>query len=366
MSDEFADARRAASEVARSLDADVLFFSGTITRDAWLSVARLVQSRNRRRRNVLLVLVTPGGDPDAAFRIGRCLQQSYNGNVLTFIPGWCKSAGTLVTLASRQIFIGDYGELGPLDIQLAKPDELFEMSSGLSIHSALQTLETTASKMFVNLLVSIRADTGGSITTRTAAELAADIIGSLLEPIYRQVEPMKIGENQRAMSITKNYGMRLAQRSGSIRDRKSLDLLILGYPDHGFVIDREEASKLLFNVEKPKAQMERLAEAMGDRALHPKEGRGAVDVIFLSEEPAPLKVSRAARTVKEDQNGSDRAEKSTRRPRRPSPGEPAGAPGRRAKRPTDGRARNGLAADAAARPAAGNGTKGPVASDRRG
>ncbi len=130
------DIRSQADALAAKIGADVLFYTGDITQAYWKQTVELVRKR-RRRSKVCLILVTPGGDPDAAFKIGRSLQEKYPDGVYSFISGWCKSAGTLLALASKRIYIGDFGELGPLDIQLAKPDEILEHGSGLLILSAL-------------------------------------------------------------------------------------------------------------------------------------------------------------------------------------------------------------------------------------
>ncbi len=153
--------------------------------------------------------------------------------------------------------------------------------------------------MFINLLLSIRGETGRGITTRTAAELASSIVGALLEPIYRQIEPIKIGENQRAVSITRNYGSRLAEKSGVLRSQRILDYLVAAYPDHAFVIDREEAGRLFNNVEAPTIELDKMAEAMDAKLKHPRSGpipRGA-EVRFLSGEvQAPRSGARAPAT----------------------------------------------------------------------
>lgn len=309
MNEQMKKCEKTAGKLADELESDVLFLKGSLNRQTWRAVSKTLSMTSNKRKNVLLVLVTPGGDPDAAFRIARCLQQAYDDRVFLFISGWCKSAGTLVTLSAQKLYIGDLGELGPLDIQVAKPDELFEMSSGLSVQAALETLEEVAGKMFINIMVNIRAQTGFSITTRTAAELSAAILGNLLAPIYRQIEPIKIGENQRAMKITKAYGQRLLLRSRALSDRRSLDILVSAYPDHGFVIDREEAASLFVNVEKPTPTMERLAQELGEWALHPKDGRGSpATVAFLSPEAVRSK-SQPGKTAKEEPHGTDRVEK---------------------------------------------------------
>jgi len=279
-----------ADQIANQIDADILLFNGEITQ----STAHKFVSRclaRKRRQNVLLLLVTPGGDPDAAFKMGRILQDKYK-KLSIFIPGWCKSAGTLITLAANELYMGDHGELGPLDIQLAKADEIAEMASGLTVDAALKTLETTASKMFINLLLSIRRDTGGMVLTRRASELSAEMVSKLLEPIYCQIDPLKIGENSRAMNITKAYGMRLAGTSGLLKDSKGLDYLVSAYPDHGFVIDRTEAGALFNNVFEPTDPMSALAVSLGKIALLPEQtsSDGRASIAYLSQElPPPQK-----------------------------------------------------------------------------
>jgi len=277
-------ARAAAQNVCQALNADVLFFNGEVSQ---ASCRKLIMAGSKRQKfeNVFLVLVTPGGDPDAAYKIGRSLQARYK-RIAVFIPGWCKSAGTLIAIAANELYVGDHGELGPLDIQLAKADEILEMGSGLAVDAAMKTLEATASKMFLNILLSIRRDTQGMITTRTASDIASTMVSRLLEPIYRQIDPMKIGENSRAMNITRNYGSRLAETSGSLRTR-SLDYLVAAYPDHGFVIDRKEATGLFTRVNSPTAAMDRLADALGEAALTPQQrlsGDGSAYIAYLSAE----------------------------------------------------------------------------------
>ena len=243
---------------------------------------------------MFLVLVTPGGDPDAAYKIGRSLQAKYT-RISVFIPGWCKSAGTLIAISAHELFVGDHGELGPLDIQLAKADEILEMGSGLAVDAAMKTLEATASKMFLNILLSIRRDTQGMITTRTASDIASAMVSKLLEPIYRQIDPMKIGENSRAMNITRSYGNRLAEAAGSLKTARSLDYLVAAYPDHGFVIDKKEAAGLFTKVNSPSAEMEKLAEALGEAGLTPQprlSGDGSAYITYLSKET--LSASRSA------------------------------------------------------------------------
>lgn len=271
----------AADVVAKELECDVIFYSGDVTQADWVKFSKLCHERNRNK-NVVLVLITPGGDPDAAYKIGRALQTTYT-SVYTYVPGWCKSAGTLIAIASCTLFIGDMGELGPLDIQIAKQDELDEMASGLLLDATLRTLESTASRMFISFLKTVRKETG--ISTRTASDLSAKVISGLLGPVFAQIEPMKIGETARAVNITKAYAQRLNNISKSVSSNILLEFLLNAYPDHGFVIDRAEAKIIFRDVREPTASLLGLCGTLGDRSLYPRPGAsGGADIRFLSTE----------------------------------------------------------------------------------
>jgi hypothetical protein len=271
----------AADKVAQDMDCDVFLYSGTIGREDAGAVERLIENRARRPA-ALLVIATPGGDPDAAYRIGRAFQKFYPDKVSALIPGWCKSAGTLITLAAGKMYVGEQGELGPLDIQVAKQDEIGEAASGLLIETTLRALESTAAKMFVNITKTIRVETG--VTTKLAAELSAKMVIGLMTPVYGQIDPMRVGENVRAMNITRAYGMRLAMTSKCLKNLDSLEILVQSYPDHGFVIDRKEARILYKNVEKPTVAMKELVVVLGARGAYPPPGEpNAAD--YLSSEP---------------------------------------------------------------------------------
>src|SRR5258708_16374883 len=86
--------------------------------------------------NVLLILTTFGGDPHAAYRMARCLQEQYKtvvtegigppsqdkaeGNFRLFVDTRCKSAGTILAAGANILSLSDYAELGPIDVQLRK------------------------------------------------------------------------------------------------------------------------------------------------------------------------------------------------------------------------------------------------------
>ena len=236
------------SQIADTQDADILFYNGPIARPFDEHVINELAMR-RKRPNVVLLLVTTGGDPDPAYRMARALQDSYR-HVTCFVSGYCKSAGTLMALGAHEIVLSDHGELGPLDVQLSKKDDLRGMQSGLTVMTALTALQEKAFSSFEEFFLGIEARSNGSITVKTAADISTDLVSGLYAPIFSQVDPMHVGEASRAMLIGLQYGRRLAQRSQNCTD-ENLHKIATSYPSHGFVIDRGEAESLFENARAP-------------------------------------------------------------------------------------------------------------------
>lgn len=294
--------RDAAEAIAAKFDADVLFYSGQIERGDDHKFI-LQTGKRRKRANLVMVLVTPGGDAHAAFRIARAIQRNWTKATLC-IPGWCKSAGTLLAIGANELIMGDAGEMGPIDVQRAKPDELWESTSGLTEDAAIESLERAGIKMFENFLLEIKQFSGGQITFKTAAESAAALVAGVLSPLYAQIDPFKIGENSRAMKIGHDYGMRLGMASNNLSSRETIEKLTSSYSSHGFVIDREEASQLFKKVSPPCAELSALFDALGDMAFFPNSDTAAPTIVkFLTDE---LPVQNKAETENEvDTAGAD-------------------------------------------------------------
>lgn len=241
--------------IADKLNADVLLYAGDIASPADRDLIELINDRSTRRKNVFFILTTDGGSADSAYRIARTLQQKY-GKVVLFVDSFCKSAGTLIALGADEIVMADIAELGPLDVQLYKPDELSELTSGLTPLQALSTLQTEAFSTFEECFLKLRFRSGLQITTRTAADIAARLTIGLFKGVYAQLDPMRLGEYQRAMLIAQHYGTRIARKN--LKD-SALERLIADYPSHGFIIDRCEAETLFHKVREPSEEEYMLA-----------------------------------------------------------------------------------------------------------
>lgn len=243
VSDELRNAVHAASS---AYEADIITIFGPI--QAPLDDDVIADCADRvRNKNLLVAISTTGGNPHAAYRVIRCLQRHYsNGKITVLIDTHCESAGTLISLGADEIVMSEAGYLGPLDVQIRKVGEVGEVGSALTAAEALDTLRWETTQYVADNFKKMRFAQDISMTTRQAADLASRLAIGLFNPIYAQVDPMRLGEINRSVRLASEY----AQRVGRNLKKDTIQTLVNGYPSHGFVIDREEAAQL-FNVVKP-------------------------------------------------------------------------------------------------------------------
>jgi hypothetical protein len=261
-----------AEAISSERDCDVLVFNYSMDHGVHYGFQDFFKKRQRLNKNLLFLVTTEGGDPDSTYRIARCLQSKY-AEITIVVAGWCKSAGTLLTIAGNELIIADSGELGPLDIQIAKSDELGERSSGLTVEAAFEKLQEQSFELFIRNLGDIKNKVGGRITFRTAAEIASQMVIGVTSDIFAKFDPVSIGEDHRANLVAEEYAMRLNLKAKNLRvDRRpnGLEMLLRGYPSHSFVIDREEARRLFRQVKPPSGQISELLDLLGMDMVLPR------------------------------------------------------------------------------------------------
>lgn len=268
MSEEFKNALRGLRDA--DPDRDYIVITNLITRELHSQLSQQLEL-HARKKAATVFLTTYGGDPDGGYRIARCLRHFYKDKLRIVVPSMCKSAGTLIAIAGDEIAIGDLGELGPLDIQVWKGSELQERSSGLDITEALGFVSQQVKQEYHNMLTEAKRL---GLSTKLAAEMAAQVSGSIAAPLLGQIDPLRIGELQRATRIAADYGNRLNEYSRNLKDG-ALQRLIHGYPSHSFVIDRKEAKTLFHRVQPLNDAEQTLAvtvwQAVGDQHTLPPE-----------------------------------------------------------------------------------------------
>jgi hypothetical protein len=246
---------------------DFIVYSGEINRTGYEKVSKICRAE-KQQPNAVLILSTTGGDPHAGYRIARAIGHHYEG-FSVMIPGLCKSAGTLICLRARELIMGDQSEFGPLDVQIRKKDELFDLGSGLDTIQALNYMQSQAMNAFRTYLIELKTDAG--LSTRMAAEIASKLATGLFSPVYSQVDPVRLGELQRSIEVAFAYGLRLSSKSKNLKVG-ALNRLVSEYPSHGFVIDRSEAKELFENVRAPEAEELELSQLWYDHNVNNPSG----------------------------------------------------------------------------------------------
>jgi hypothetical protein len=279
--------KEAANAAADALDADIYLFNYEVWPPVDFTLIRQVAKR-RVRKNLILILVTEGGSSDSAFRIMRAFQGRYD-RITAVVSGWCKSAGTLMCIGANSLQIGDLGEMGPLDVQIVKADEMDEEKSGLAADAAFEKLQQEAFKLFCEFVRDI-GQMEYRITLKTAAEISRHVTVGLMSPIFEKLDPVTIGEDYRSNRLALAYAERLNVKAKNLVRRQDFDALeqmLSGYQSHGFVIDRTEAENL-FRIAKPIcAELTSVIELLGSDAIIPRNSRRRQEprLEYLNDEP---------------------------------------------------------------------------------
>lgn len=262
--EEIKAAWEAAVEAAsNAYDADIYFYSGSIDDDGFGKITRTV-TEHAQRDHAILILVTNGGLANPAFQIARLFQNTYQ-RFSVFCPSRCKSAGTLLALGANTLIMDTFSELGPLDVQLVKQNEIFARKSGLLAKSSFDALADASFEVYERLMINISVKSRGNVSFKLASELSATMASTMMTPVYAQINPEIVGAENRDLDIAYAYGTRLTAVSGNAGVETVFNL-IHGYPSHDFIIDAKEAGELFNNVEQPREELYQILAALSEAA----------------------------------------------------------------------------------------------------
>lgn len=184
--------------------------------------------------------------------------------------------------------MSETAELGPIDVQLRKQDEVGERTSGLTPIQAIQVLETQSVKLFDRHFRELRNPENLGFSTKMAAHIASQLTIGLLTAVYQQIDPIRLAEVDRSLKISGDYGFRLA-KNGNLQDG-AIEKLLAKYPSHGFVIDRSEAAELFSTVERPDSELLQIADFLHPIAEWTLDQEGGFVVLLCNEPVTPVAV----------------------------------------------------------------------------
>ena len=242
-------------------DADIWIYSGPID-DYGFGEAIKEFTIGKTRSKAIVFLVTNGGSANVAYQIARLFQNGYD-DFYICAPSYCKSAGTLIAIGANKLYMDNFSELGPLDVQLTKQNEIAISKSGLLTGSTFDALTEISFEMFQNFMLRITLSGSEQITFKTASEISSSMTTGLMSEIFKQINPDVIGSDYRDLSVALHYGRRLADIGGNC-DLGSVMKLVRNYPSHDYIIAAEEAAELFNEVEEPDDLMYGFLGEIGD------------------------------------------------------------------------------------------------------
>ena len=123
----------------------------------------------------------------------------------------------------------------------------------------------------------------------------------------RSIDPLRLGENYRALQVALMYGQRLS--TNNVKP-DTIDNLISSFPSHGFVIDRVEASGLFRDVREPSATQQQLCDHLRSTAQEALFGQEPF-VYHLTGEGDPFESEEKEEKGNDDQPEEENAETPT-------------------------------------------------------
>ena len=252
-----------------------LFVSGIhplamyLVRDAVTKYKRAYQSCEE----IDFIIQSPGGSADDAYRIITTLRKHFS-TVNIIIPFWAKSAATLLSLGGTKLVFSEFGELGPLDVQLGKERDdspEFERESALNDDQSIKIIEEHFKIMYETMFIRIYEHKQIKIPKNEVSNQLLAHVSKLYEPMLRQINPYKLGDKRRKLNIAIEYAKRILFVYGTTKNastiRRVTETLVDGFPDHGTVIDYDLMSTLLTNCHTGKIFGEEYNLSLNDLSL---------------------------------------------------------------------------------------------------
>lgn len=193
----------------------ILYDDTTIINSDSDKIYEAIKNFSNKEKPILLILYSRGGEPGPAYLIGKLCREFCNGKLAIAVPRRAKSAATLIACAANEIHMGSLSQLGPIDPQI-------DGMPALGLKNSIKHIAELASKY------------------KDAGNMFAKYM-------KLSIKPIQIGYYERVAESAKQYAERLLEEHReTLAGEPSLiaRYLIYEYKDHGFVIDKGEATRI--------------------------------------------------------------------------------------------------------------------------
>ncbi len=215
-----------------------------------------------RGKKVALLIDSCGGQARSAYEIA-CLFRRHCGGFVAIIPRMAKSAATLLALGADEIILGEYGELGPLDVQILDPERQERLSGLDEVHS-LERLNAFAMTALDKAMILFANRTG--MKAKTLLPHVTRFVADLTGPLFGHIDVVHYTQVSRALKEGEEYARRLLRKRLGPDDANAIARqLVENYPEHGFIIDQDEARSLGLRPKEPTDDQLRIMDNIADR-----------------------------------------------------------------------------------------------------
>jgi hypothetical protein len=195
-----------------------------------------------------LVINSGGGSIHAAYQIVEILRLRAS-KISACVPYFAKSAATLLCVGADEILLDELAQLGPLDTQIyvEKRGGRGEFVSALNPFKTLEQLQTFSVETLDLAMKVILLRSGMDMDD--SLPHAISFVKATAGPLIDRLDPEKLGEYSRALSVGEEYGKRLLRRFTDWDEDKRntvIERLVHGYPSHDYIIDYLELQEMGF------------------------------------------------------------------------------------------------------------------------
>lgn len=140
--------------------------------------------------------------------------------------------------------MGFDAELGPLDVQVQDTDRENVMSALDEVHT-LERLNAAALEIFDQTMLMLYMRTRKRV--ESLLPLSLQYTASILKPLIKNIDAVHYTQMSRTLQVAEQYAVRLLSSGESPIGESPISIaghLVEQYPEHGFVIDSDEARRI--------------------------------------------------------------------------------------------------------------------------
>jgi hypothetical protein len=251
------------SQLARIVAArggrDVLVFAASLDKPSNLTSIQYSdllpiqdQLSNLQGQAVDLILETPGGSGEVAEDIVKMLHAKYQ-DVAVVVPGWAKSAGTIMAMGCDEILMEPASALGPIDAQIIREGKVFSADALIEGMEKIKAEADTTGKLNRAYIPMLQVLSPGELqAAENALKFAQDLVTKWLVTYkfknwtaHRTTNPGTPVTDEEKEAKAKEIGHKLCDhrrwlthsRSIKIADLREMGLEITDYSLHPNLAD---------------------------------------------------------------------------------------------------------------------------------